>query len=50
MGNLTFDPKHYPDPKTMVDKLKSYGTKIMVSTWPFSQGDSKTYAPLAEHG
>jgi hypothetical protein len=33
----------------MVDALKDkYGTKIMVSTWPFSQGDSKTYKPLEE--
>lgn len=50
MGNLTFDPKKWPNPKAMVDKLKGYGTEIMVSTWPFSQGASKTYKPLAEKG
>ena len=37
MGNLTFNPANWPEPKAMVDTLKSYGTKIMVSTWPFSQ-------------
>jgi alpha-D-xyloside xylohydrolase len=50
MGNLTFNPQNWPDPKAMVDKLKSYGTEIMVSTWPFSQGASKTYKPLEEKG
>ena len=34
----------------MVDTLKGYGTKVMVSTWPFSQGKSKTFAPLEEQG
>ena len=43
MGNLTFNPANWPDPQSMVDTLKAYGTKIMVSTWPFSQGNSKTY-------
>ena len=37
MGNLTFNPANWPTPKAMVDTLKSYGTKMMVSTWPFSQ-------------
>ena len=50
MGNLTFDPAAFPDPKAMVDHLKRYGTEMMVSTWPFSQGASKTYAPLEEQG
>ena len=50
MGNLTFNPKNWPEPKAMVDTLKSYGTKIMVSTWPFSQGQSKTFKPLQEQG
>tara|TARA_B110000208_G_C11691913_1_gene402583 strand:- start:30 stop:1154 length:1125 start_codon:yes stop_codon:yes gene_type:complete len=53
MGNLTFDPARFPDPKAMVDTLmnsKVQATRLMVSTWPFSQGASKTYAPLAEKG
>ena len=28
MGNLTFDPAHWPDPKAMVDTLKSDGTAL----------------------
>jgi len=50
MGNLTFNPANWPNPKSMVDTLKGYGTKIMVSTWPFSQGSSKTYEPLQQQG
>ena len=53
MGNLTFDPAHFPDPKVMTDTLKNstvQETRVMVSTWPFSQGASKTYAPLSEQG
>ena len=50
MGNLTFDPVAWPDPKGMVAKAKSYGAEVMVSTWPFSTPKSKTYAALEEKG
>eukprot|EP00658_Telonema_sp_P-2_P004998 TRINITY_DN11875_c0_g17_i1.p1 TRINITY_DN11875_c0_g17~~TRINITY_DN11875_c0_g17_i1.p1 ORF type:complete len:692 (-),score=129.80 TRINITY_DN11875_c0_g17_i1:280-2355(-) len=49
MGDLTFDPTKWPDPKAMVDTLKAGGTRVMVSTWPFSQGASKTYPVLHQN-
>lgn len=50
MGNLEFDPAKWPQPKVMTAALKAYGTKTMVSTWPFAQGDSPTYTALAQSG
>jgi len=50
MGDLTFDPVHWPNPKGMVEKARTHGAEIMVSTWPFSNGASKSYAALQEMG
>lgn len=50
MGNLTFNPSAWPDPKAMVDHLHEHNTEIMVSTWPFSNGKSVTYDLLREKG
>lgn len=35
MGNPTFDPKRYPDPKGMVDELHKNNFHLMISVWPF---------------
>lgn len=50
MGNLEFDPKKWPRPKEMTAALKAFGTKTMVSTWPFAQGASPTYGELQANG
>ena len=50
MGNLEFDPAKWPQPSAMTAALKAYGTKTMVSTWPFAQGASPTYAQLQQRG
>ncbi len=34
MGDFRFDPEFFPDPKAMVDELKSMGMELMVSVWP----------------
>ncbi len=33
-GDLKFDPKYWPDPKTMCDELKEMGIEPVVSVWP----------------
>ena len=50
MGDNTFNLANFPDPKSMTDTLKSGNTRLMVSTWPFSQGGSSTFKPLTEQG
>jgi alpha-D-xyloside xylohydrolase len=35
MGDYTFNPQTWPDPKKMVDHLAGLGIRVMVSAWPF---------------
>lgn len=42
MGDYRFDPAEWPDPKAMVDELRSMGVELMVSIWP-------TVSPLSEN-
>lgn len=50
MGDWCFDPELWPDPKAMVDELKSMGMECMVSVWPTVDGTSKNYNYMKEHG
>jgi len=50
MGDWCFDPECWPDPKAMVDELKSMGMKCMVSVWPTVNVKSRNYAPMKDHG
>ncbi|MDT8390618.1 MAG: glycoside hydrolase family 31 protein [Lentisphaeria bacterium] len=50
MGDWSFDPDCWPDPKAMVEELESMGMKCMVSVWPTVNIASKNYAPMKEHG
>ena len=50
MGDLTFDPAQFPDPKGMVEHLRANNTEIMVSTWPFSSNGSATHDGLVDQG
>ena len=49
-GDWDFDPEYWPDPKAMVEELKSYGTRLMVSVWPTVDVKSRNFNALDEHG
>ena len=49
-GEWSFDPKYWPDPKAMVDELKSMDVELMVSIWPTVETKSKYYDEMIERG
>ena len=49
-GDWSFDKTYFPDPKAMVDELKSMGIELMVSIWPTVERESVNYQYLNEHG
>lgn len=49
-GEWSFDPKYWPDPKAMVDELKSMNVELMVSIWPTVENKSKYYDEMIERG
>ena len=50
MGQMDLDPKFWPDPKAMNQKLHDMGFKTMISVWPrFVPGD-RYYTELKEKG
>ena len=49
-GDWDFDPEYWPDPQAMVDELKSYGTRLMVSVWPTIDERSKNYRGFEDNG
>jgi alpha-D-xyloside xylohydrolase len=50
MGDWSFDPECWPDPKAMVEELESMGMKCMVSVWPTVNTASENYAPMKTRG
>ena len=52
MGDPTFDPKRFPDPKAMVDDLHAKNFHLMISVWPFfrphADGKPETLNPVYE--
>lgn len=50
MGDFRFDPEFFPDPKAMVDELKSMGIELMVSVWPQIALDSENYPEMRQQG
>ena len=42
-GDYKFDPKYWPDVKTMTDELHSMNTRLVVSTWPTINEHSENY-------
>jgi alpha-D-xyloside xylohydrolase len=50
MGEPTFDPSRYPDPKGMFDDLHQNHFHAMISVWPFFRPGSKTYDDMDERG
>ncbi len=49
-GDWCFDPDFWPDPKAMVDELKSMGIRCLISIWPTSDSESLNYEELRERG
>ena len=49
MGDWSFNPDAWPDPKAMVDECRSYGMEIMVSVWPFTCPGSRSYDTLVKN-
>lgn len=49
-GEWKFDPEFWPDPKAMIDELKSMGIELMVSIWPTVDVNSENYEEMKEQG
>lgn len=49
MGDWSFNPQAWPDPKAMVDECRSYGMEIMVSVWAFTCPGSRSYDMLTKN-
>ena len=49
-GDWKFDPAYWPDPKAMIEELKSMGIQLMVSIWPTVETDSEDYEEMLENG
>ena len=49
-GDWKFDPAYWPDPKAMIEELKSMGIQLMVSIWPTVEPDSENYEEMLENG
>lgn len=48
MGDWKFDEEYWPDPKAMVDELKSMGVELMVSIWPTVEEKSESFEDMHE--
>ena len=49
-GDWKFDPVYWPDPAAMVEELRSYGTRCMISVWPTVDKKSENFAEMREKG
>ncbi len=47
-GEFQFDPKYWPDPKAMVDELRSMGIEPIVSVWPTVHQNTRYFKELNE--
>ncbi|MGA7525090.1 MAG: glycoside hydrolase family 31 protein [Acidobacteriaceae bacterium] len=50
MGQMDFDPRFWPDPRAMNDKLHAMGIQTMISVWPRFVPTDRFYKEIAEHG
>lgn len=48
-GDYRFDPKYWPNPREMADKLHEMGIKLMVSMWPTINEHSENYQYMLQH-
>jgi alpha-D-xyloside xylohydrolase len=49
-GTWCFDPRDWPDPKAMIDELKSLGIETMVSVWPTVDSRTSNYVEMRSKG
>jgi alpha-D-xyloside xylohydrolase len=49
-GTWCFDPRDWPDPKAMIDELKSLGIETMVSVWPTVDSRTSNYVEMQSKG
>lgn len=49
-GEWKFDPNEWPDPKGLVEELRSMGVETMVSVWPTVSASSEHYKAMTENG
>ena len=49
-GDWKFDLEYWPDPKAMVEELKTMGIELMVSIWPTVEESSENYKEMVEKG
>jgi alpha-D-xyloside xylohydrolase len=49
MGDYRFDEAFFPDPRAMVDELKSLGIHLMVSVWPQISLFSENYQEMRDN-
>ncbi|XP_065845172.1 uncharacterized family 31 glucosidase ORF2-like [Oscarella lobularis] len=49
MGDWSFDPEYWPDPRAMVNEIEKLGMRVMVTVWPFSTPQSSSFKTLQEY-
>lgn len=49
-GDWRFDLEYFPNPKAMIDELKSMGIETMVSIWPQVDWRSENYEEMKQKG
>ncbi|HEX8585434.1 MAG TPA: TIM-barrel domain-containing protein [Allosphingosinicella sp.] len=49
-GSHRFDPKRFPDPKGMIERVHALGARFMISVWPKFYPGTDTYKELAKAG
>jgi alpha-D-xyloside xylohydrolase len=50
MGQMDFNPKYWPDPRAMNDKLHAMGFQTMISVWPRFVPTDRFYTEIVQHG
>jgi alpha-D-xyloside xylohydrolase len=50
MGDFRFDDEFWPDPKAMVDELRTMGVELMVSVWPQVALESENFDEMSRQG
>jgi alpha-D-xyloside xylohydrolase len=48
MGDFRFDEEYFPDPRAMVEELRSLGVELMVSVWPQVSLASENYREMRD--
>ena len=49
-GDFKFEPRDWPNPKAMVDELKSMGIETVVSVWPTIDEKSENFDEMLDKG